>query len=77
MSGGYAMMHVPKALLDRYTYFTLTTGNGYLYRDIATNAVYLGLNTKFLISDYPCTNWIGATNGQTPGSVATITLSNS
>ena len=73
--GGYALVRVPKVLTDVYTKFALTSGNGYLYRDSTSNAVKLSLNTKYNLSAYPFTNWMGTdTASSSYGSISSITL---
>lgn len=73
--GGYALVMVPKVLIDVYTKFALTSGNGYLYRDATSNSVKLSLNTKYNLSAYPFTNWMGTdTASRNYGSISSITL---
>ena len=73
-SGGYATVAVPHAITDNYTKFALTSGNGYVYRDALNNAVKLTVNTKYNLSSYPFTSWIGTTSSSGYGAYASITL---
>jgi hypothetical protein len=72
-SAGYC--RIPAELVNKYKYFTISgNSNGYYYYD-STYAM-LSLNTRYLVEDYPCSEWCAIASNAGSANMATITFSN-
>lgn len=74
-TGGY--IRIPAAIANQYKYLTLSGySDGYYYYDSSYSL--LTKDTKYLVSNYPCTDTCGfTTNGGGSSRVGTLTFSQS